>query len=152
MGSVNCDKEIAVCKQRKLSSPGSLPAFILVSDGRYSPPLISVKPLSTEDLNSYVVENIPGNIIELKDVSSAQAFVSENCSRRASLGFGLILFTSATEVPFVLQATAFYFRNNVAVGKKVVVIVIVMVLMLKLCLFCVCPLSLKWLTLLLLIF
>jgi len=117
VGSVNCDVEREICSANKISK---YPSFKLVygkDSVLYDPSTSDDNMLTSKSLFNFVLEKMPGTVLNIRHKQQAEELVSTLVSKKYKSNVALLLFTQKFETSLVLKHLAYMLDGIVAVGE-----------------------------------
>ena len=115
-GSVNCEDQSALCKQKGVKN---YPTFKLVADKDEIAFDNSEGTVTMQALHSFVSDRIPSTVINLRTPIQVDDFIGKTLldRKQAPKGIGLVLLTAKYDTSLLMKAASYYYAGLVPVGE-----------------------------------
>lgn len=115
-GSVNCEDQGALCKQKGVTD---YPTFKLVTNKEEMVFDSQGSAVTMQALHSFVSDHIPSTVINLRTPSQMDDFVGKTLmdKKEAPKGVGIVLLTAKYDTSLLMKVIAYYFSGMVPVGE-----------------------------------
>jgi len=115
-GSVNCEDQGALCKQKGVRE---YPTFKLLTNKEEVFFDSQGSAVTMQALHSFVSDHIPSTVINLRTPSQMDDFVSKTLmdKKEAPKGVGIVLLTAKYDTSLLMKVVAYYFSGLVPVGE-----------------------------------